>query len=89
MVVKNKWKQIYTSELLNLSVETMNSIVEDIIDLLWDNSDLSSPYRRIFVISLSCFFKTLSSIYLIWKIERGDSARGNGLLSLFLDHRHI
>ena len=79
MVVKNKWKQIYTSELLNLSVETMNSIVEDIIDLLWDNSNLSSPYRRIFVISLSCFFKTLSSIYLIWKIERGDSARGNGL----------
>ena len=65
MVVKNKWKQIYTSELLNLSVETMNSIVEDIIDLLWDNSNLSSPYRRIFVISLSCFIKTLSSIYLI------------------------
>ena len=28
--------KIYTSELLNLSVETMNSIVEDIIDLLQD-----------------------------------------------------
>ena len=26
--------KIYTSDLLNLSVETMNSIVEDIIDLL-------------------------------------------------------
>ena len=26
--------KIYTSELLNLSVETVNSIVEDIIDLL-------------------------------------------------------
>ena len=28
--------KIYTSELLNLSVETVNSIVEDIIDLLQD-----------------------------------------------------
>ena len=41
MAVYN-WK-IYTSELLNLSVETMNSIVEDIIDLLQDKSHLSSP----------------------------------------------
>ena len=28
--------KIYTSELLNLSVEAVNSIVEDIIDLLQD-----------------------------------------------------
>ena len=57
--------KIYTREILNLSVETMNSIVEDIIDLLQDKSNLSSPYRRIFVISLSYFFKKLSSIFLI------------------------
>ena len=31
--------KIYTSELLNLSVETVNSIVEDIIDLLQDKSN--------------------------------------------------
>ena len=56
----------YTSELLNLSVETMNSIVEDIIDLLQDKSNLSSPYRSVFVICSSCFFKILSSIFLIF-----------------------
>ena len=54
--------KIYTSELLNFSVETRNSIVEDIIDLLQDKSNLSSPYRSIFVISSSCFSKTLSPI---------------------------
>ena len=42
----------------------MNPIVEDIIDLLQDKSNLSSPYRNVFVISLSCFFKMLSSIFL-------------------------
>ena len=57
--------KIYTSELLNLSVETMNWIVKDIIDLLQDKSNLSSPYRSVFVISLPCFFKMLSSIFLI------------------------
>ena len=57
--------KIYTSELLNLSAETVNSIVEDIIDLLQDKSNLSSSYRSIFVISLSCFFKLLSSIFLL------------------------
>ena len=31
-----KKMKVYASELLNLSVETMNSIVEDIIDLLQD-----------------------------------------------------
>ena len=56
--------KIYTSELLNLSVETVNSIVEDIIDLLQDKSNLSSPYRSVFVISSSYFFKMLSSISL-------------------------
>ena len=57
--------KLYTSELLNLSVETMNSIVEDIIDLLQDKSNLSSPYGSVFVISLSCYFKMFSSIFLI------------------------
>ena len=57
--------KIYISELLNLSIETMNSIVEDFIDLLQDKSHLLSPYRRVFVINLSCFFKMLSSIFLI------------------------
>ena len=41
----------YTSELLNLSVETMISIVEDIIDLLQDKPNLPSSYRSVFVIS--------------------------------------
>ena len=54
--------KIYTSQLLNPFVETMNSIVEDIIDLKQDKSNLSSPYRSAFVISLSCFFKMLSLI---------------------------
>ena len=57
--------KIYTSELPNLSVETMNSIVDNIIDLLRDMSNLSLSYRSVFVISLSCFFKMLSSIFLI------------------------
>ena len=56
--------KIYTSELLNLSVETMNLIVEYIIDLLQDKPNLSSPHRSVFVISSSCFFKMFSSIYL-------------------------
>ena len=53
---------IFTRELSNLSVETMNSIVEDIIDLLQDKSNLSSPYRSVFVII--SFFKILSLIFL-------------------------
>ena len=57
--------KIYASELPNLSVETMNSIVDDIIDLLRDKPNLSLSYRSVFVISLSCFFKMLSSIFLI------------------------
>ena len=77
--------KIYTSELPNLSVETINSIVKDIIDLLQGTSNLSSPYRSVFAISSSCFFKMLSSIFLIlikrdcladWK--RGSEG-GNGL----------
>ena len=40
----------------------MNSIVEDIIDLLQDKSNLSSPYRSVFVII--SFFKILSLIFL-------------------------
>ena len=45
----------------------MNSIVEDIIDLSQDKSNLPSPYRSVFVISSSRFFKmlSLSSIFLI------------------------
>ena len=57
--------KIYTSELLNFSVETRNSIVEDFIDLLQDKSNLSSLYRSVFVINSSCFSKMLSSIFLI------------------------
>ena len=66
----------------------MNSIVEDIIDLLQDKSNLSSPYRSVFVISLPCFFKMLASVFLIlikrncladWQIERGGNVEGNGL----------
>ena len=44
--------KIYTSELLNFSVEIMSSIVKDIIDLLQDKANLSSPYRSDFVIRL-------------------------------------
>ena len=58
------WKS-YTSELLNLSVEKINSIVEDIIDLLEDKSNLSSPYRSVVLISSLSFFKMFSSIFLI------------------------
>ena len=54
------------SELLNHLVETMNAIVEDIIDLLQDKSNLSSPYRSVFVRTSSCFFKMFSSIFLIF-----------------------
>ena len=43
----------------------MDSIIEDIIDLLQDKSNLLSPYRSVFVISSSCFFKMLSSVFLI------------------------
>ena len=32
--------KVYTSELLNFSVESLMSIVEEIIDLLQDNSNL-------------------------------------------------
>ena len=32
--------KLYTNELLNLSAETMNSIAEDIIDLLQDKSNM-------------------------------------------------
>ena len=62
--------KIHTSKLLNLSVEAMNWIVEDIIDLLKDKSSLSSPHRSVFVISSSCFFKLLSLIFL--KLIKGD-----------------
>ena len=41
----------------------MNSIVEDILDLLQDKSDLSLPYRNVFVISSSSLFKMLSSVF--------------------------
>ena len=57
--------KFYASELISLSVEKMNSIVEDIIDLLQDKSNLSSPYRSVFVMISSCFFKILSSVFLI------------------------
>ena len=42
----------------------MNSIVQDIIELLQDKSNLFSPYRSLFVFRSSCFFKMLSSVFL-------------------------
>ena len=48
--------KIYTSELPNLSVETMNSIVEDIMDLLQDKSNLSLPYRSVYKFRNNIFF---------------------------------
>ena len=42
----------------------VNSIVEDIIDLLQDKSNLRTPYRSVFVIS-SCFFGPQTHIVLI------------------------
>ena len=58
-------RNVYSSELVNFSLEIMNSIVEDIIDLLQGKLNLLSPCRSVFVISLSCFFKMLSSISII------------------------
>ena len=43
----------------------MNLIVEDIIDLLQDKSNLLLPYKSVFVISSSFFFKMVSSIFLM------------------------
>ena len=57
--------KVYTSELLNLSVEIMNSIVEDIIELLQRHVKFIIPIQKGFLISSSCFFKMLSSIFLI------------------------
>ena len=50
--------KVYTSELLNLSVDFF-------IDLLPDKSNLSSPYRSAFAISSSCLFKMILLIFLI------------------------
>ena len=47
--------KIFTSELLNLSVETMSSVAEDVIDLLQDKSNLSSSYKSVFVIKKNNF----------------------------------
>ena len=57
--------KVYTSELLNLSVEIMNSIVEDIIELLQRHVKFIIAIQKGFLISSSCFFKMLSSIFLI------------------------
>ena len=61
--------KVYTTELLNILVETINSIFEDIIDLLQDKSNLSLPYKSAFVISASCFSKMLSLIFLTLNID--------------------
>ena len=88
--------KIYTSKVVNLSVEAMKAIVEDIIDLLQDKSNLSSPYRSVFVISSSCFFKMLSSIFLMlikrncvanW--ERGQLRRKWVIVSISRPKAHI
>ena len=57
--------KVCTNELLNLSVATINSILEDIMDLLQDESNLSSPYTSVFAVIISSrFFKILLSIFL-------------------------
>ena len=62
--------KVYTSELLNLSVETMNSIVED--NVLLDKSNLSSSYiailsltRRSIMMNESAYF--VSDSYMLLK----------------------
>ena len=60
-----KWlffKKVYV-ELLNLSVEMMNLIAEDVIDILEHQSNLSSPHRSIFVIDSSCFLKCFHQFF--------------------------
>ena len=51
--------KINTSQLVSLSVETMNSTAKDNIDLLQDKSNKSLSYRGVFVyvrhVSLKCF----------------------------------
>ena len=42
----------YTSELLNLSLETTNSIVEDITELLQNKSNLLDPKKITFLIEM-------------------------------------
>ena len=66
----------------------MNSIVEDIIDLLQDKSNLSSPYRSVFVISSSCFFKMLSSIFFML-LKKGERRRKWVAVSIFKPQKHI
>ena len=54
---------VNTNELLNLSVGTMNSIAEYFIDLLQVKSNLSSPYRSVFVTSTKVIVNIQSAIY--------------------------
>lgn len=52
---------VHISELLNLSLETINLIAEDIFDLLLDKSNLLC--KSVLAIISSCIFNMLSSIY--------------------------
>ena len=54
---------VNTNELLNLSVGTMNSIAEYFIDLLQVKSNLSSPYRSVFVTSTKVIVNIQSATY--------------------------
>ena len=54
---------VNTNELLNLSVGTMNSIAEYFIDSLQVKSNLSSPYRSVFVTSTEVIVNIQSAIY--------------------------
>ena len=41
--------KIYTSKLLNLSVETMNSIAEDIIETYYKTSQICHRHTEVFL----------------------------------------
>ena len=58
--------KLYSNELLNPSVETINSIVEDIVDLLQDNLHLPSPYKSVFLMSSSFSVKCFHQFSYYW-----------------------
>ena len=86
----------YTSKSLNLSIESMNSVVEDNINLLQCKSNLSPPHSSVLVKRSPCFFKMLLSVFLImirrdcladWK--RGQEKRKWVLVSISRPQPHI
>ena len=63
-------KRVCASELLNLTVEIINSIVEYIMGLLQGKPNLLSPYRSVFVINLSGCSKIPLSIFFKYLLSR-------------------